>query len=68
MFLGEMIFIRDGWKTLINGDFKSPDGFGISQKDNPQIPKNDTFSFWGSVFGNVFGSVDIRMTRGWEDL
>ena len=46
-----MIHIWDGLKTLINGDFKTIDDFGISQKYNPKLPKNDTFSFLGSVFG-----------------
>ena len=52
---GEMIFIKDGLKTLINRDFKILADFRISQKYNPKIPQNDTFSF--------LGSVDIRMTR-----
>ena len=50
-----MIFIKDDLKTSINGDFKIFADFRISQKYNPQIPKNDTFSFLGSVFGKMAG-------------
>ena len=55
MFLGEMIFIEDGLKTLRNGDFKTSDDFRISQKYNPKIPKNDTFSFLGTFLGIFLG-------------
>ena len=57
-----MIFIKDGLKTLINGDFKTLDDFRISQKYNPQIPKNDTFSFLGTFLGKR------QDVPGWEDL
>lgn len=46
-----MIFISDGLKTLINGDFEIVDDFRISQKYDPKLPKNDIFLFLGSVFG-----------------
>ena len=46
-----MIFIKDGLKTLINGDFKILNDFRIFPKCNPQIPKNDTFSFLGTFLG-----------------
>ena len=57
-----MIFIKDGLKTLINGDFKILDDFWISQKYNPKIPKNDTFSFLGTFLGKW------QDVPGWEDL
>ena len=50
-FLGRMTFIEDGLKTLKNGDFKATDDIRVSQKYNPQFPKNNSFSFLGSVFG-----------------
>ena len=55
MFLGEMIFIRDGLKTLINGDFEILDDFRISQKYNPQIPKSDLILFLGTFLGIFLG-------------
>lgn len=50
--LGRNDFHYGCLKTLINGDFKILDDFRISQKCNPQIPKNDIVSFLGSVFGS----------------
>lgn len=46
-----MIFREDGLKTSTNREFKTANDFRISPKYNLKLPKNDTFSFSGSVFG-----------------
>lgn len=58
-----MTFIEDGLKTLKNGDFKAIDDIRVSQKYNPQFPKNNSFSFLGSVFGRNQSVCRIFLTQ-----
>ena len=50
-----MIFIKDGLKTLINGDFKTLDDFRISPKMKGKFPKSDLILFLGTFLGIFLG-------------
>ena len=58
-----MIFIRDGLKTLINRESESIDDIRVSQKYNSQFPKNNSFSFLGSLFGRNQSVYRIFLTQ-----
>jgi len=54
-------------ETLINRGLKLVVDFGISQKYNPKLPQNDTFSFLGKRFwemGNMAGYSSCRRLIG----
>ena len=57
-----MIFIKDGLKTLINGDIKILDGFRIFPKMKGKFPKSDLILFLGTFLGKW------QDVPGWEDL